>query len=63
MRDRFADIDRDGDTDLVLYFQTEETGIVCGDTEATLTGETFEGVPITGTDAIVTLGCRYRRDD
>ena len=63
MRDRIVDIDRDGDTDLVLYFKTEETGIVCGDTEATLTGETFEGVPITGTDAIVTLGCRYRRDN
>lgn len=58
MNDRIIDVDRDGDMDHVFHFLTEETGIVCGDTAATLIGETFEGVPVTGTDEIVTVGCR-----
>lgn len=58
IRDRIVDIDRDGDEDLLLYFQIEDTGIACGDTEATLSGETFEGVPVSGTNSIVTIGCR-----
>ena len=56
--ERFGDIDRDGDTDLILQFATAETGITCGDTEATLIGETLEGVSITGTDSILCMGCR-----
>lgn len=55
---RRADIDRDGDTDLVLQFQTAETGISCGDTEATLTGLTYQGISVSGTDAITPVGCR-----
>ncbi len=51
------DVDSDGDLDLVLHFRTQETGIQCGDAEATLTGETFDGQPIQGTDSIVTVGC------
>ncbi len=52
------DVDADGDLDLVLHFRTQETGIACGDTEATLTGETFDGQPLQGSDSIVTVGCR-----
>jgi hypothetical protein len=52
------DVDEDGDLDLLLHFNTQETGIVCGDIEATLTGELFSGEPITGTDAINTVPCR-----
>jgi YVTN family beta-propeller protein len=37
------DADYDGDMDVVLHFKTRDTGILCGDTEATLTGETFSG--------------------
>jgi len=43
--------------------RTQATGIQCGDTTATLTGQIFAGlpingpVPIQGTDAIVTVGC------
>ncbi len=43
----------DGDIDLVLYFDTqalaEDECLAVGDTEATLTGVTFGGVPIEGT--------------
>jgi hypothetical protein len=37
--------------------QTQDTGIQCGDTEASLTGQTYGGQDITGTDAIQTVGC------
>lgn len=50
------DVDNDGDIDLVLHFKTQQTGIQKGDTEASLTGETFDGQAITGTDAIRTAG-------
>jgi len=42
------DVNGDGFFDTVLHFNTQETGIQCGDTEATLTGETFDGQSITG---------------
>jgi hypothetical protein len=56
-RSRVKDVDRDGDMDLLLHFDTQDTGIACGDTEATLTGETFSGDAIAGTDTIVTMNC------
>jgi hypothetical protein len=50
------DVDGDGDLDMVLHFRFGSTGIQCGDTQATLTGATFSGQAITGTDAIRTVG-------
>jgi hypothetical protein len=52
-----VDIDADGDTDLLTHFRISETGIVCGDTQATLTGETFAGEPVSGSDVINTVNC------
>ncbi len=52
------DVDNDGDLDLVLHFRTQESGIQCGDTDASLTGETFDGQAIQGMDSIVTVSCR-----
>lgn len=49
------DVDGDGDTDLLLHFRLGETGIGCGDTEATLSGETLDGRAIQGTDAVRTV--------
>jgi hypothetical protein len=51
------DVDGDGQMDLLLFFETQETGISCGDTSATLTGKTLDGQFISGSDAIRTVGC------
>ena len=52
------DVDGDGDTDLILHFNTQSIRIVCGDTSASLTGETFSGQAIKGSDSINTVGCK-----
>jgi hypothetical protein len=51
------DGDSDGDQDLFLKFNTYWTGIRCGDTEATLTGETYAGESFTGTDSVSPYPC------
>jgi hypothetical protein len=52
------DVDRDGNTDVVLQFKTRRTGIACGDTSASLSGRTFGGQMIKGSDFIRTVGCK-----
>jgi hypothetical protein len=52
------DVNGDGHPDLLLHFRTQETGIECGDTSASLTGATFQGEQIQGVDAITTVGCK-----
>jgi len=52
------DVDFDGDTDLILHFRTEATGILCGATSASLTGQTGGGQAIQDSDSIVTVGCK-----
>jgi Concanavalin A-like lectin/glucanases superfamily len=44
--------------DLILHFETDETGIKCGDTSAALTGQTWDGQAIQGSDSIQTVGCK-----
>jgi subtilisin family serine protease len=51
------DVDRDGDTDMVLRFEIQDTGIKCGDTSASLTGRTFSGLSFSGSDSIRTVRC------
>jgi Tol biopolymer transport system component len=48
------DVNGDGRPDLLLHYETSETGIDPGDTQACLTGETFDGVEVEGCDAITT---------
>jgi hypothetical protein len=50
------DVDGDGDTDLLLHFRCQETGIVDGQRWASLTGTTYGGRTITGADWIKTVG-------
>ncbi len=50
------DVNDDGFIDLVLLYVQKETGIVKGDDEACLSGETFDGQPFSGCDAIKTPG-------
>jgi hypothetical protein len=55
---RIEDVDRDGDLDLVLQFKVQEAGVECGDTEMSLLGATFDGLPFKGVDTVLTVGCR-----
>jgi hypothetical protein len=52
------DVDGDGNTDMILHFRAQETGIVCGNTSASLTGSTFSGQAIKGSDSIRTVRCK-----
>lgn len=57
LRSALEDIDGDGDTDMVLQFDTQSTGIACGDASASLTGKALSGQAIQGFDSINTVGC------
>ncbi len=51
------DLNADGYMDMLLLFGVKESGIACGDIEATLTGETYGGNLIIGADVVNTVGC------
>ena len=53
-RGHIVDADGDGVADLVLHYETRETGIDAGDTQACLTGRTSAGVVFGGCDSIET---------
>ena len=46
------DVDLDGDMDLVFHFRLGDTALICESTEGTLIGETYDGIPIEGSDSI-----------
>ena len=52
LRRHEEDVNGDGATDLVFHFKLGDTDLDCNSIEATLTGETYCGIPITGTDTI-----------
>ena len=52
LKKHLADVDGDGYVDLVSHYVVGETGLDVGDTEACLTGETVDGVPIEGCDSV-----------
>ena len=52
------DVNSDGFADMVFHFKIAETGIACGDIDATLTGESSGGDPFEATDAVKTAGCK-----
>jgi hypothetical protein len=57
-RFRLMDVDRDGDRDMVLHFEIDATGVKCGVTSLSLTGQTFSSESIVGSGAITTVGCK-----
>ena len=46
------DVDGDGDLDLMFHFRLSDTALTCSSIQATLTGSTFTGLPIQGTDSV-----------
>ncbi|HEY6005081.1 MAG TPA: hypothetical protein VIV57_19540 [Anaeromyxobacter sp.] len=52
------DVNGDGILDLVFQFPTPAVGVRCGDSSISLTGQTSTGTPISGSDSLVTVGCR-----
>ncbi len=47
---------------LMLFFNTQDAGIKCGDTQAILTGKTIDGLGILGIDTFQTAGCEVSPD-
>ena len=47
-----TDVDGDGLDDLLVYFSMADLELSTDDTEAFLTGETFDGIPIQGADLV-----------
>lgn len=53
--DHAKDADGDGDLDMLVHFDAQETGLTCDDTTAALTGRTYGGEAITGTDFVTIM--------
>ena len=49
-----SDVDGDGDIDLVLHFRKDAANIGCGDVEAWLFGETYDGLSFRASDVVST---------
>lgn len=54
---RVTDTDQDGVGYLLLRFKIAHAAVACGDAEAALTDEVYDGTRLSGADSIATL-CR-----
>jgi hypothetical protein len=52
------DVDESGHVDMVLRFRIQDTGIKCGDTLASLTGQASPGASFIGSSPIKTVQCK-----
>ena len=52
------DVNGDGQRDMVVRFAIQDTGIKCGNTSATLTGQISSGPSIIGSSSIQTVQCK-----
>lgn len=57
-KNHLEDVDQDGDLDAVFHFLFTESGLECNDTEAELTGFTYDGKFYVGHDAIRTVAMK-----
>ena len=46
------DVDADNDIDAVFHFKISDTGLICQDTQASISGKLFDGSEWQGTDAV-----------
>ncbi|MGB8981506.1 MAG: YncE family protein [Anaerolineales bacterium] len=51
-RRHVEDVDSDGDLDLVFHFRLGDTALTCESTTGQLTGLTYDGIPVEGTDSV-----------
>jgi hypothetical protein len=54
----YEDVNDDGTVDLLMHFNSDETGIECGDEFAELRSANEVGQSVVGTDLIKTVGCK-----
>ena len=52
-----VDVDRDGDTDMVVHARSRQTQILCGAESAVLRGQTMSGEAFRGQGGLRTVGC------
>ncbi|MHC5112527.1 MAG: NHL repeat-containing protein [Planctomycetota bacterium] len=53
----YEDVNLDGYLDLLMHFNSDETGIECGDEFAELRSSNEVGLSVVGTDQVRTVGC------
>lgn len=57
VRSQLDDVDNDGDTDLLVFFRSHDTGIDCETLFTYISGATLMGQDIAGTDSVNIVGC------
>ncbi len=58
IRSVLDDVDGDGDTDLLVFFRSQDTGLDCETLFAYLSGSTSTGADIAAIDSVNIVGCR-----